>query len=132
MSLNIQKEKAKNVLGTQLELCCSDPMTGYFRDGFCNTNRYDAGNHSVCAIMTDSFLQFTKERGNDLSTPREEYGFPGLKDGDMWCLCASRWAQALGAGVAPPVKLEATHERALDTVTIDELRANAWMPRYSG
>jgi uncharacterized protein (DUF2237 family) len=103
----------KNVLGTSLIGCCTDPMTGYYRDGICRTGPTDTGRHVVCAIMTDEFLTFTKSRGNDLSTPRPEYQFPGLRAGDGWCLCALRWKEAYAAGVAPPVKLEATHQRAL-------------------
>lgn len=110
-------EKAKNILGTELELCCSDPITGFFRDGFCNTNHMDQGTHVVCAIITDAFLQFTKSRGNDLTTPRPEYGFPGLKPGDGWCLCANRWKEAYDAGVAPHIKPEATHEKALEIIS---------------
>ena len=113
--------KANNVLGTPLISCCTDPMTGYYRDGHCYTGRADTGRHVVCAIMTEEFLTFTKERGNDLSTPRPEYQFPGLHPGDGWCLCAVRWKEAYEAGVAPPVKLEATHEHALKYVTFREL-----------
>ncbi|MEL7161001.1 MAG: DUF2237 domain-containing protein [Bacteroidota bacterium] len=107
---------AKNVLGNDLIPCCTDPMTGYYRDGVCNTGPTDHGRHVVCAIMTEEFLTFTKGRGNDLSTPQPEYQFPGLKPGDGWCLCALRWKEAYEAGVAPYVKLEATHVRALDYV----------------
>lgn len=110
------KTKTKNILGAELQSCCTDPMTGFFRDGFCNTNHQDQGTHVVCAIMTDEFLQFTKSRGNDLSTPRPEYDFPGLKAGDGWCVCAQRWKEAYDAGVAPPVKAEATHEKALEVI----------------
>ena len=105
--------KAKNILGTELQCCCTDPMTGFFRDGFCNTNQRDHGTHVVCAIVTEEFLAFTKSQGNDLSTPRPDYQFPGLKAGDGWCLCALRWKEAYDAGVAPPIKPEATHEKAL-------------------
>ena len=107
-------EKAKNILGTELQLCCTDPMTGFFRDGYCNTNQMDEGTHVVCAVMTDAFLEFTRSRGNDLSTPRPEYKFPGLKAGDCWCLCALRWKEAHQAGVAPAIKPEATHEKILE------------------
>lgn len=100
-------------------------MTGYFRDGFCHTIDEDRGSHTVCAIMTDEFLAFSKAQGNDLSTPRPEYAFPGLKAGDKWCVCVSRWEEAFVVGKAPKVVLEATHERALDVVSLDELRANA-------
>lgn len=110
-----------NVLGTPLIGCCTDPMTGYYRDGVCNTGPTDSGRHVVCAIMTEEFLLFTKSRGNDLSTPRPEYQFPGLKAGDGWCLCALRWKEAWEAGVAPPVKLEATHEKALEYLDFSAL-----------
>ena len=94
-------ERTRNILGTELQSCCTEPMTGFFRDGYCNTNQMDQGTHVVCAIMTDEFLEFTKSRGNDLSTPRPEFQFPGLKAGDGWCLCAMRWKEAYEAGVAP-------------------------------
>ncbi len=110
------KEKAKNVLGTELQSCCTDPMTGFFRDGYCSSNEMDQGTHLVCAVMTDEFLDFTKSRGNDLITPQPEYRFPGLKAGDGWCLCVLRWKEADEAGVAPPVKPEATHEKALEFI----------------
>ena len=102
--------QAKNVLGGALATCGTDPTTGFYRDGCCNTGPQDAGTHTVCAVMTDEFLRFTANRGNDLSTPRPEFDFPGLKPGDRWCLCAGRWAEAEAAGVAPPVVLDATHE----------------------
>lgn len=111
----------KNILGEDLLPCCTDPMTGIFRDGFCYTNEYDRGSHVVCAVVTDEFLTFTKACGNDLSTPVPEYDFPGLKDGDGWCLCASRWREAYEAGVAPPVKVRATHEKALEIIPRDIL-----------
>ena len=114
-------EKAKNILGTELQSCCTEPMTGFFRDGYCNTNQMDQGTHVVCAIVTDEFLEFTKSRGNDLSTPRPEFQFPGLKAGDGWCLCALRWKEAYEAGVAPPLKPEATHAKALEFVQKEEL-----------
>jgi len=117
--------KARNVLGKPLAECGRDPVTGFFRDGCCNTGADDAGVHVVCAVMTEAFLAFTRARGNDLSTPRPEWGFPGLKPGDRWCLCAQRWAEAFAEGVAPRVVLEATHERALDFVNLDDLRALA-------
>ena len=110
------KEKTKNILGTDLQSCCMDPMTGFFRDGYCNTNQMDQGTHVVCAVMTDEFLEFTKSRGNDLSTPRPEYQFPGLKAGDHWCLCVLRWKEAHEAGVPPPIKPEATHEKTLEFI----------------
>ena len=114
-------EQAKNVFGEDLQMCCNDPKTGFYRDGFCHTGPDDAGVHVVCAHMTDEFLEFTKSQGNDLSTPMPAFGFPGLKAGDRWCLCASRWKEALEAGVAPPVVLEATHEKALQIVSLDQL-----------
>ncbi|MEL4898283.1 DUF2237 family protein [Crocosphaera sp. Alani8] len=115
----------KNVLGTDLQLCCNSPMTGYYRDGYCRTGGQDFGVHVVCAQMTEEFLSFTKQQGNDLSTPIAAYNFPGLKPGDRWCLCASRWQEAKDAGVAPPVILEATHIRALEVVSLDELKQYA-------
>lgn len=115
------EEKAKNILGTELQSCCTEPMTGFCRDGYCNTNHTDQGTHVVCAIVTDEFLEFTKSRGNDLSTPRPEFQFPGLKAGDGWCLCALRWKEAYEAAVAPPLKPEATHEKALEFVQKEEL-----------
>ena len=117
--------EAKNVLGGPLQVCCTDPMTGFYRDGTCRTGPEDVGTHVVCARLTDAFLQFSKGRGNDLMTPRPAFDFPGLKDGDRWCLCASRWKEAYEADVAPPVILEATHERALDVVSLDALKAHA-------
>ncbi len=122
---NDTQPKARNVLGDPLAPCCFAPMTGYFRDGFCHTIDEDHGSHTVCAIMTDEFLVFSKSQGNDLSTPRPEFGFPGLKAGDKWCLCVSRWEEAFVVGKAPKVALEATHERALDVVSLEELRASA-------
>ena len=110
------KEKVRNVLGDELIACCTDPVTGFFRDGFCNTNQMDTGTHVVCAIMTDKFLKFTRSRGNDLSTPIPEYQFPGLKAGDGWCLCVLRWKEAYEAGFAPPIKLQATHAKALEYI----------------
>jgi uncharacterized protein len=121
----MSESKSRNVLGDTLKPCCFDPMTGYFRDGFCHTIDEDHGSHTVCAIMTDDFLSFSKAQGNDLSTPRPEYGFPGLKAGDKWCVCVSRWEEAFVVGKAPRVVLEATHERALEVVSIEELQANA-------
>ena len=111
--------------GNVLQLCCSNPMTGYYRDGYCRTGGQDFGVHVVCAQMTAEFLTFTKQQGNDLSTPIPAYDFPGLKPGDRWCLCASRWQEAKEAGVAPPVILDATHIRALEVVSLDELKQYA-------
>lgn len=117
---------ALNVLGTELVPCSYDPLTGYFRDGCCHTDMHDLGSHVVCAKVTDEFLEFSRSRGNDLSTPRPEYRFAGLKDGDRWCLCALRWREALAAGVAPSVVLECTHARALEFVTLEQLKAYAF------
>lgn len=102
-------------------MCSTNPLTGFFRDGCCKTNEQDLGVHTVCARVTEEFLEFSKERGNDLTTPRPEFEFPGLHPGDKWCLCASRWYEAYQAGVAPPVDLEATHEKTLEIVPLDEL-----------
>lgn len=112
---------AENVLGTALVPCSYDPLTGYFRDGCCKTDASDAGSHLICARVTTEFLAFSNQQGNDLSTPRPEYRFKGLVAGDRWCLCASRWAEALAAGFAPPVVLESTHANALKFVTLDQL-----------
>lgn len=117
--------RAKNVLGDDLESCSSSPMTGFFRDGCCNTGPDDYGLHLVCAVMTDAFLAFSKSAGNDLSTPQPSMGFGGLKEGDRWCLCVSRWKEALEAGHAPKVVLEATHVSTLEFVSLDELKAHA-------
>ena len=114
-----------NVLGTPLQCCCLQPKTGFYRDGYCRTGPGDVGLHTVCARMTDGFLSFSKEQGNDLSTPHPEHDFPGLKAGDWWCLCVTRWAEALGAGCAPPVKLEAIHSSALEFVSLESLMAHA-------
>lgn len=114
-----------NVMGGDLYPCGMDPITGYFRDGSCNTCAEDAGSHTVCVIMTDEFLAYSKYFGNDLSTPRPEYGFAGLKAGDKWCLCANRFLQAHDEGCAPNVVLEATHKRALEVVGLDVLKEYA-------
>jgi uncharacterized protein (DUF2237 family) len=116
---------ARNVLGGPLAPCCEDPVTGFFRDGYCHTGPQDAGSHTVCARVTADFLAFSRRRGNDLSTPRPEYEFPGLKPGDRWCVCAARWREAEEAGVAPPVVLAATHEKALAVVALDALLRHA-------
>lgn len=115
----------RNVLGGVLETCSLEPMTGFYRNGCCCTGPEDVGSHTVCVIVTAAFLAFSKSRGNDLSTPRPEWGFPGLKPGDRWCLCAPRFAEALEAGMAPRVVLNATHENALEYVSLDDLRAHA-------
>jgi uncharacterized protein len=116
---------ARNVLGDDLETCGGDPVTGFYRTGCCDTGAEDMGVHTVCAVVTAEFLRFSAEMGNDLSTPRPEFGFPGLRPGDRWCLCASRWAEALAAGVAPPVVLAATHARTLEWIDIADLRTHA-------
>ena len=116
---------AFNVLGTTLVPCSYDPLTGYYRDGCCNTAEDDSGSHVVCVKVTAEFLAYSASRGNDLSTPRPEYRFRGLKPGDRWCLCALRWREALVAGMAPLVVLESTHERALDFVSLQALQARA-------
>ncbi|GGG59336.1 hypothetical protein GCM10011415_01490 [Salipiger pallidus] len=120
-----QKEPAINVLGGPLTPCSSDPLTGYFRDAHCNTCSQDTGSHTVCAVMTAEFLAFSAYVGNDLSTPRPELGFAGLKPGDQWCLCAMRFLQAHDEGCAPRVDLGATHARALDLVALDILEQHA-------
>ena len=119
------KDESLNVLDGPLEPCSNDPITGFFRDGCCNTNALDAGSHTVCAYMTEDFLSFSKSEGNDLSTPRPEFDFEGLKPGDKWCLCASRWLQAEIAGRAPKVSLTSTHKSALKIISIDLLKKNA-------
>ena len=117
-----------NVLGTALVPCSYDPLTGYFRDGCCKTDESDTGSHLICARVTQEFLAFSNDRGNDLVTPRPEYRFAGLKPGDRWCLCATRWAEALTAGAAPLVVLESTHASALRFVTMAQLEKH----RFSG
>ena len=121
----MDRELSVNVLGTPLKACSTDPMTGYFRNGACDTCAQDTGSHTVCAVMTAEFLALSKYLGNDLSTPRPEFGFAGLAPGDSWCLCASRFLQAHDEGAAPRVVLEATHARALDIVPIEVLTAAA-------
>jgi len=116
---------SKNILGGTLQSCSTDPMTGWFRDGCCETQSADRGRHLVCAVMTTEFLAFSKARGNDLSTPRVEYNFPGLKAGDQWCLCLERWKEAHAAGAAPKVVLEATHQIALERVALETFQAFA-------
>lgn len=114
-----------NVLGTRLKPCSFDPMTGFFRDGCCNTGPQDRGRHTICARMTAEFLEFSRVRGNDLGTPRPEYGFTGLRPGDRWCLCAARWVEAWRAGAAPKVVLASTHRSALDHVPLEVLEEYA-------
>ena len=117
-----RKKPSRNVLGEPLESCSLKPVTGFFRNGCCDTSREDVGSHTVCAVMTADFLAFSKAQGNDLSTPMPEYGFPGLKPGDRWCLCAPRWQEAFAAGQPPRVALRATHEGALDYCALADLK----------
>ena len=116
---------SRNVLGGDLQDCGRDPMAGFYRNGCCETGPDDHGTHVVCAVMTDAFLAFTKAKGNDLSTPQPAFRFPGLAPGDRWCLCVDRWKEAMEEGVAPPVVLEATQEKALRVVSLDDLKAHA-------
>ncbi len=118
----IEMDPSTNVLGDELAPCSTDPVTGFFRNGCCDTSEADHGSHTVCAVMTEEFLAFSKAMGNDLSTPRPEFGFDGLKPGDRWCVCAERFLEAYEAGKAPRVKLTATHKRALEVVPLDALR----------
>ena len=118
-------EKQLNVLGTDLVVCGTDPMTGFYRDGCCNTGPEDVGSHTVCCLMTEGFLEFSKNAGNDLSTPMLQYGFPGLQPGDRWCLCAPRWQEALEAGQAPQIVLAASHAAALQYVRLEDLIEHA-------
>jgi uncharacterized protein len=117
--------RARNVLGGPLAVCSERPLTGFFRNGCCDTNAQDVGLHVVCAQVSEEFLEFSKVSGNDLSTPMPDFGFPGLKSGDRWCLCAARWKQALDAGKAPRVVLAATHEAALEVVSLEDLKRHA-------
>ena len=114
----------KNVLGFDLELCSTDPVIGFYRDGCCNTGPGDIGTHTVCVILTDEFLEFSRSKGNDLITPRPEFGFPGLKAGDQWCLCALRWEEARDAGKAPRVKLISTNLKTLELVDLENLKSH--------
>ncbi len=118
-------ENNSNVLGEPLEKCGEDPMTGYFRDGSCRTDNNDYGSHTVCAFVTEEFLEFSKIKGNDLKTPRPDLNFQGLKEGDSWCLCANRWLEAYQNGAAPKIKLRSTNIKALDVISLDILKANA-------
>ena len=120
-----------NVVGGKLLSCSVEPLTGFYRNGCCSTGPEDIGSHTVCVVLTEEFLEFSKSVGNDLSTPRPEYGFAGLQPGDRWCLCASRWLEAHAAGHAPDVVLGATHSRALDVVPIELLTARAVAPEHS-
>jgi len=121
----MEQDDSINVLGGPLAPCSVNPLTGFFRDGHCNTCRQDVGSHTVCAVMTDEFLAYSKYVGNDLSTPRPDFDFPGLKSGDHWCLCAARFLQAHDEGCAPQVNLSATHQQALDIVPLSVLQANS-------
>ena len=122
---NFNENRQLNVLGGRLVSCSTKPLTGFFRDGCCHTGPQDAGSHTVCAIMSDEFLTYSQRAGNDLSTPRPEFHFSGLKSGDRWCLCAARWEQARQAGVAPKVILKATNRAALALLNLDDLKAHA-------
>ena len=121
----IKESSRTNVLGTALKCCCRDPLTGFYRDGYCRTSAEDVGQHTVCVQMTREFLDFSVLDGNDLVTPHPEWGFPGLEPGDRWCVCVTRWKAALESGRAGPVDLEACHSSALEFVTLEELRAHA-------
>ncbi|TVQ29772.1 MAG: DUF2237 domain-containing protein [Geminicoccaceae bacterium] len=125
MDGEIGREASVNVLGEPLESCSAAPLTGFYRDGCCNTGPDDRGLHTVCAVMTDAFLAFSQKRGNDLSTPRPEFRFPGLREGDRWCLCAARWQEAFASGAAPRVVLRATHRRTLEVCRLEDLKAHA-------
>lgn len=119
---NGHRPQPKNVLGGELKVCCTNPLTGFYRDGYCKTGADDTGSHTICIYATENFLKFSKAAGNDLSTPRPEFNFPGLIEGDKWCLVALRWQQAFEAGAAPLVDLEATHESALKHVSLEDLK----------
>lgn len=121
----MERDESLNVLGTELEECSTAPLTGFFREGSCDTNAQDIGSHTVCAVVTQEFLEFSREQGNDLITPLPEYGFPGLKPGDRWCLCAARWQEALDAGAAPRVAIRATHRKALEVIALEDLKQYA-------
>ncbi|MEJ6389769.1 DUF2237 family protein [Gymnodinialimonas ulvae] len=123
--MGFKKADSLNVFGEALQTCSTDPMTGFYRDGSCETCAEDHGAHTVCCVMTKEFLAFSKYVGNDLSTPRPQYQFPGLKPGDGWCVCASRWLQAAEEGAAPLVNLAATHKRALEIIPLEMLEAHA-------
>ena len=125
MSLQEEPEQQRNVFGESIETCSIRPMTGFYRSGCCHTGEDDAGMHTICILMTAEFLAFSKMRGNDLSTPLPEFGFSGLQPGDRWCLCAERWKEALEAGMAPRVVLQATHENTLEVVSIEDLKRYA-------
>lgn len=122
----VSRDNALNVLGGPLAPCSEEPRTGYYRNGCCDTGHDDVGMHTVCAVMTDAFLAYSRLAGNDLSTPRPDMGFPGLVAGDRWCLCVGRWREAFAAGMAPPVVLAATHEEALAVVPLEDLERHAF------
>ncbi len=128
MSNNDSEPADRNVLGGDLQPCGTDPVTGYLRDGYCRAVDGDVGEHTLCAVLTAEFLTYSRDRGNDLITPRPEFEFPGLAPGDRWCLCVGRWVEALEAGVAPPVVLEATDESVLRAVDPDDLRDHEFEP----
>jgi hypothetical protein len=114
-----------NVLGTELQTCSNDPKTGWYRDGCCNTDENDRGSHTVCCVVTDAFLEYARQQGNDLVTPAPQFSFPGLKAGDSWCVCARTWLAAVNSGKGCPVDLEATHEEALSIISLEVLEAHA-------
>jgi uncharacterized protein (DUF2237 family) len=116
---------ATNVLGEPLQVCGCEPMTGWFRDGYCRTDPADLGRHTVCCVVNEAFLSYTRAQGNDLSSPAPDWGFPGLRPGDHWCVCAGRWLEAYEDGVAPPVRLEACERTTLELIPLDVLQANA-------
>lgn len=126
--MSVELTSGRNVLGGPLRACSFDPLTGFFRDGCCRTRGEDEGQHVICARVTQEFLSYSLSQGNDLITPRPEWRFSGLKPGDRWCICATRWMQAWQAGVAPPVVLDCTHEKALEVVPLEVLRAYAYQP----
>lgn len=126
--MSVELTSGRNVLGGPLRACSFDPLTGFFRDGCCRTRSEDEGQHVICARVTQEFLSYSLSQGNDLITPRAEWRFPGLKPGDRWCVCAARWMQAWKAGVAPPVVLDCTHEKALEVVPLEVLQAYAYQP----
>lgn len=130
--MSIELTSGRNVLGGPLRACSFAPLTGFFRDGCCRTRGEDEGLHVICARVTQEFLSYSLSQGNDLITPRPEWRFPGLKPGDRWCVCAARWMQAWKAGVAPPVVLDCTHEKALEVVPLEVLQAYAYQPVRPG
>lgn len=130
--MSVELTSGRNVLGGPLRACSFDPLTGFFRDGCCRTRGEDEGLHVVCARVTSAFLDYALSQGNDLVTPRPEWRFPGLKPGDRWCVCAARWLQAWQAGVAPPVVLDCTHEKALEVIPLELLKASAYQPVKPG